>query len=385
MSIYKRFYDRIGSEKSNEQFISEIKSSTNAAKKSGIKKLVPLGIAAAATAAITVTCSAADLDLSAIIGRIFKDNGINPENVAEVTVENVYDSNANENIGFEITGSLKDNNWTVFFVEATRTDGKKFDNSLHDVCFANGEPCEKYEGVPYDIRLEILYDNINNRMLKVQQFPVDDGCPNDGSMTFALCFENDDLEKCGEAVELIIGSININEFYIAGEEFVKSKNTTELIGDYRPVETVDCYWSADIRSEVGESRMKSAYFDTSAEFTFYTDAATANDYREDEIEFKVKEITVSDFSLNMRLEAPTYGEHMYFHPRRTKGEVVLKDGTSAEFGGNDVRYLIDQYNTSFYEADPEKPWVVELSFLLDRPIDADETDYVRIGEKVFTF
>ncbi len=380
MSIYKEFYENITPEKSNEQFASEIRNSTKPVKKFSAKKFMPVGIAAAAMAAVTVTASAAGWDLSGVIHSFFNGGGnAITENIAELTVENV--NCRTDETTVEVLGGLKDDIWTTIFVEITRNDGNIFDNSNHRFAYENGEICEETDWeLPYDVRLDISYYSA----LFPRHFVVDDGCPNDNSMTFAVCYETDKLEEFGNTVNLAINSVIIEERFIVGEP-TKIGNRTTWPSDTRLLEAPECYWSADIKTEFEEGNARNLTFDESVIFTFYTDAQTHEEYREDEIEFRVKELTASDFSLAMRIEAPVYDEYMYYHPYWTEGEIVLKDGTTVGFGGDNERYTYEQHNTAFKKADPEKPWVVEISFILDRPIDVNEIDYVTINGVRFGF
>ncbi len=386
MSIYKNFYDNISSEKTNEQFASEIKNSVKPVKKLNVRKFMPVGIAAAAMALATVTASAAGWDLSGVINSIFKGgNNAITENIADVTVQNVISKTDETTI--EVLGGLKDNNWTAVFLEVTRNDGMIFDNSKHAVRYKNGEVCEECDWeFAYDVKLDIAWNY--GAVPVARQFAVDDGCPNDNRMTFAVCFETEELEKYGDMVNLMINSVIVEEYYIKEELTNENGDKTWSLAS-KLVEVPDCYWSADIKTEIEKNIVKEIPFNEKLAVSFYNHAPTVETLEHTDIDFMLKELAISDFSLSVRLEAPVYSETMYFELFYFNGEVVLKDGTEVSFGGDPKRAFWYQYNALDYGVnviiDKNEPWVVKVSCMLEKPIDLEEIDYVTINGTRFGF
>lgn len=410
MSIYKDFYDSITPEKSNEQFVSEI----TGAKKTNIrinpKKYAAAGIAAATAAAVTVTGYASGWNLSEIIHSWFGENekfAIN--NITPVAAENITDNFST--LDFEVKGALSDDNIAVVFIDVTRTDGENFDCGEYHAADKNGEPYYHFDGKPailtpdnifstdcyavtstepleiYDDSglYEICCDNMEP-VHGVKTYGVRDTNPTDNQITVAVCINKTEMPEKAEY-------LNLELYGFRTQKYTYSYENGHTIAEYYTTETINGHWNADITFDYAEcEKLTSAPYETIS-LDFYNHASTPDALRHELLDFTLTELTVSPISVSLDFEAPLYDEVMY-QSISDVGEVVLKNGDIVRFGyKNDIPFFINEQGaavppeiagmTPYYERGEK--WSFKNKYMLETPININEIDYVRIGEKIFEF
>lgn len=421
MSIYKNFYDSITPEKDNAAFAYEIKNSRRPVKKPNIKRFAVAGVAAATAAAVTITGSANGWDFGSIIHSWFGENeDIALENATPVTAENVTDNF--DALDFEIRGAVSDDNIAVIFMDVTRTDGKGFDGAEYEVLWENGRvvysdninkiPMTDIPKITFDTAettiytskpTETLYDE-NGELCEIRhvsepylpaikQFIVDDGNPADNLMTMAICLDVSEIKQNNEnTIFLNLSDLTTQKLYRPGLE--KQTRKGVILLNWFTDEEITGSWSADISFDFEESKKISVNPNEKVELTFFNHTPDPEKLQTVLLEFTLTELSVSDVSVSLTLEAPLYDEPMYQFINET-GELVLKDGTTIKFGEDSQYspYFVFQQGEAlepeiqdiapYYERGGK--WIIEDKFMLETPIDINEVDYVKIGEKTFEF
>lgn len=421
MSIYKNFYDNITPKTSNEQFTESIIKAEKPKIRISPKKYAVAGITAVTAATVTITGSANGWDFDSIIHSWFGGNEeIVHENVIDVTAENIC--NNFDELDFEIAGAVNDDNIAVIFMNITRTDGKSFDGAEYEVLWENGRvaysdninkiPMTDIPKIAFDAagttvytneRIENYYDE-NGELTEirnaadvytptVKQFIVDDGNPSDNMLTMAICLDVSEIKKNDEnTVFLNLSDLTTTKLYRPGLE--KQTKRGVILFNCFTEEEITGSWSADISLNFKESNKISVYPDEKLELPFFNHTPEPEKLQKVVLEFTLTELSVSDVSVSLKLEAPLYDEPMYQFIQ-DMGELVLKDGTSIKFGehSQDSPYFVFQQGEAlapeiaafapYYERGDK--WLVEDKFMLEKPIDINEVDYVKIGEKIFEF
>ena len=410
MSIYKDYFESITPDKSDEAFAESIVNAKKTKIKISPKKYAVAGIAAATAAAVTITGYASGWDLSEIIHSWFGENDefvIN--NITPVAAENIADNFSA--LDFEVKGALSDDNIAVVFVDVTRMDGKNFDCAEYHAADNKSKPYYHYDGSPAiltpdnifsadcyaiigtepreiydDSKLyEIRYDNIEP-VYGVKTYGVKDTNPTDNRITVAVCINKTEIPEKAEY-------LNLELYGFRTQKYTYSYENGHTIAEYYTTETINGHWNADINFDYAEcEKLTSVPYETIS-LDFYNHASSPEALRHEMLDFTLTELTVSPISVSLAFEAPLYDEVMY-QSINGIGEVVLKNGEVVKFGDkNDIPFFINEQGaavapeisgmTPYYERGEK--WRFENKFMLETPIDINEIDYVKIGEKTFEF
>lgn len=411
MSIYKHFYDNISPEKSNAEFTAEILAAEKSKIKISTKKFAAAGIAAATAAAVTVTGFASDWSFGEILNSWFsgKADAVS-DNISTVSVNNVSDEF--DALDFEVMGGVNDEDFAVIFIDVTRTDGKNFDLNEYTVLDKNsGEPYRFSDGktavntpdVRFGTHADAFYsiEPINSykdgelsetiireceEVYGIKQYAVDDGKPNDNKLTMAVAINKAEIENEFDYINLSLYKFKTERetLYLEGEHNVAEEYVTE---------TLNGCWSADISLDFAKCEKLTSTPDETVSLEFYNNAQTVNDLRHEFLDFTLTSLNVSPISVSLTLEAPLYDKVMYQFISDI-GEVVLKDGTAVKFG-EDIGspFFISEDGSAlspeiadiapYYERGNK--WLIKNTFMLEKPIDINDVDYVKIGDKTFKF
>lgn len=411
MSSYKNFYDNISPEKSNAEFTSEILAYEKPKIKISPKKFTAAGIAAATAAAVTVTGFASDWNFGEILNNWFSGKAdVISDNISTISASGVSDEF--DALDFEIMGGINDDDFAVIFIDVTRTDGKNFDLSEYTVLDKNsGEPYRYSDGktatytpnVKFGTHADAFYsiEPINfykdgelsetrvqesEEVYGIKQYVVDDGKPNDNKLTMAVAINKAEIENEFDYINLSLYKFRTEKetLYREGEHNVAEAYITE---------TLNGCWDANISLDFAECKKLTANPEETVSLEFYNNAQTVNDLRHEFLDFTLTSLNVSPISVSLTLEAPLYNEVMYQFISDI-GEVVLKNGTSVKFG-EDISspFFISEDGSAlspeivdiapYYERGNK--WVIKDTFMLEKPIDINDVDYVKLGDKTFKF
>ncbi len=411
MSIYKNFFDNITPEKSNAEFAEGIINADKPRLKISPRKFAAAGIAAATAAAVTVTGYASGWNLSEIIHSWFGGNeAVAYENITPVSAENIHDNF--EALDFEIRGALSDDNIAVVFIDVTRTDGEIFDCTEYHALDENGEPYYYYDGKaavltpknsfsasgyavtdaePAEVYsneelFEVRYDS-SEPVYGIKTYEIKDMSAADNRLTVAVCINKAELPENTEY-------INLELYGFKTEKYTYTDLGNEITSAASYItENIKGYWSADVTLDFAECEKLTAKPDETISLDFYNHAGTPEALRHEMLDFTLTELTVSPISVSMSFEAPLYGETMYQYIYDI-GEIVLKNGDIVKFGNSSaIPFFINEKGAALepeiadiapYYEQGEK-WSFENKFMLETPIDINEVDYVKIGEKTFEF
>lgn len=410
MSTYKNLFDNVTPKTDNEAFMKEIKKGKKPVLRLSPKKIAVGGIAAATAAAVTITGYASGWNLSGIIHSWFgSGEDILSKNISEIKTENVSDSF--DALDFEIKGAVNDDNIAVIFMDITRTDGKIFDCEEYHALDVNGEPYRYSDGTPAitvpDMRfnasaLEIIpvepkydyvdgevysvFDSLDEPVYGIKQYVVKDGNPSDNKLTLAICLNKAEISSAAEYLQL--------ELYNFTSEKLRFRNEkNRIIAESYNTESLRGYWSADISLDFAECEKAEITPDDTISLDFYNHAATLDDLEHKMLDFTLTKLSVSPVSVSMSLEAPLYDETMYLFISDI-GEVVLKDGSIVKFAeNNNMPYFINEDGSALPDDisdiapyyDRGEKWLFTNTFMLETPVDINEIDYVKIGNKTFSF
>lgn len=411
MSIYKNLFDNISPEKPDNEFVAEILAVKKPDIKINPKKLTAAGIAAATAAAITVTGFASSQSFGEILHSWFNGKAdIISSNISEISVNNASDNF--EALDFEVMGAVNDEDLAVIFIDVTRTDGSCFDLEKYIVPDKNsGEPYRYHDGKEaedtpdirfsahadacYSVEPVTRYKNGEpyeatisecEEILGIKQYIVDDGKPSDNKLTMAVCINKSEIENEFDYITLSLFTLKTERKTLSlvnGKNFAESYVTETLSGN----------WSADISLDFAECEKLAASPYETVSLEFYNNAQTIEALRHEQLDFTLTNLSVSPVSVCLNLEAPLHDEVMYQFISDI-GEVVLKDGTAVKFGEDisspffinedggalspEIADIAPYYNRG-------DKWIIKNTFMLERPIDISDVNYVRIGNKTFNF
>lgn len=410
MSIYKDYFDGITPEKDNENFADSIINAEKSKMKISPKKITAAAVAAATAAAVTVTGYASGWGLSDIFHSWYgKNENIAMENLATVTAENINDNFSC--LDFEIMGAISDDNISAIFIDVTRTDGKNFDCAEYHAVDKNGIPYYYPDGKaailtpenrfsatghsvlsvkPEEIYkenelYEIRYDNMNP-VYGIKTYEIKDNSPEDNRIIIAVCINKTELAENTE-------SINLELYGFKCEKLTYSYENGINCAENYIAESINGFWSANISLDFEECDKLISNPNEYISLEFYNHASTPESIRHEMLDFTLTELTVTPISVSLDFEAPLHDEIMYQFISDI-GEVVLKNGDTVKFGAHiDIPFFINENGSAL---DPEiadlapyyergEKWSFENKFMLETPIDINEIDYVKIGEKTFRF
>lgn len=410
MSIYKDFFENITPEKDNEQFADSIINAEKPKMKISPKKFAAAGIAAATAMAVTVTGYASGWDLGEIIHSWFGENEeFAIDSITPVTAENISDNFSA--LDFEVKGALSDDSIAVVFVDVTRTDGENFDCAEYHAVDENGEPYYHYDGkaailTPNNIfstdcyvitdteplklyddseLYEIHYDNLEP-VYGVKTYGVKDTNPTDNRITVAICINKTEISE--EAKYL-----NLELYGFRTQKYTYSYEDGNTIAECYITDTLNGYWNADITFDFAECEKLTSNPDETISLDFYNHASSPDALSHEMLDFTLTELTISPICVSLDFESPLYDKVMYQFISDI-GEVVLKNGEVVKFGEHSgIPFFINEEGSA---VDPEiadlapyydrgGKWRFANKFMLETPIDINEVDYVKIGEKIFEF
>ncbi len=373
------------------------------------KPVIAVCAAVAAVAVGTISVGAASgWNLPEIIHSWFGGNeSIAMENLADVTAENITDNFSK--LDFEIKGAISDDNITSIFMEVTRTDGRNFDCGEYHALDENGEPYYHYDGKAAICTPVNIFSTVCNAFVSseseeiyrenelyeirtggcetvygIKTYEIKDTDPSDNKITVAVCIDKTEIDEKTEYIELELSGFK-------SQRYIYSYENGKTIAECDVTETINGFWNAEIFLDFEECEKTVLNPDEIISLDFYNHASTLDSLRHEMIDFTLTELIVSPISVGMNFEAPLYDEIMYQYIYDI-GEVVMKDGEVVKFGKNsDIPFFIKEYGSAidsefanaYYERGDK--WIFNNKYMLEKPIDINQIDYVEIGNKVFEF
>lgn len=156
---------------------------------------------------------------------------------------------------------------------------------------------------------------------------------------------------------------------------------TAYITEIEKYEELDCGWAGDLSLCFNESKKRVITPKETVSLEFYNQSGNPRRY----YDFSLEKLTVSNFSVSMELEAPAPDEWLLPFINDI-GEIVLKNGKTIEFGNHgEVPYFYNETGNLLGNGKNYDKWNIKETYLLNEPVDLQQIDYVKIGEKEFKF
>ena len=344
-----------------------------------------IAAAAVLTTSVTAAAAAYNWDIRAITEAWFggKTEYIS-DNMFEVTVLN--EKNSFDDLVFESKGAVYDENVLIVFMDITRTDGGIFDCTPYTPLFEDGTPYEgDFEPVPEhhfkDVnvyRTDSFVQDETTYMwdvpFRTRQYIVSDDDISDGRITMAFCISAENMDKGTNEIHMEFGRLEEERYTIdhvdVQNRIYMNENITEAISGT---------WSGDVTFEPEPCSIKRIAPYETAEVN-----VTHQNGDFDKHEFTVTELSVSQISLNLKLESELADEMLFF-TQFCIGEIIMKDGSIYQICQNiEVPVIVSESGNIIWSG-VERPdkWRVNVTYMLREPIDPGDVSAVRIGSTVF--
>lgn len=345
-------------------------------------------IAAAAilTTSVTAAAAAYNWDIRAITEAWFggKTEYIS-DNMFEVTVLN--EKNRFDDLVFEPKGAVYDENVLIVFMDITRTDGGIFDCTPYTPLFEDGTPYEgDLELVPghyfrdiHVYRTDSFTEDGTTYMWDVPfrtgECVVADDDPSDGRLTMAFCISAENMEKGTNEIHMEFGRLEeardtVDHVDVRNWVYTNQNITEVMFGT----------WSGDVTFEPEPCSTKRIAPYEKAEVNI-----THQHEGFDKHEFTVTELSVSQISLNLKLESELADEMLFFTPLWI-GEIIMKDGSVYKIyqsSSEDHAIVSESGNIIWSGVERPDKWRVNVTYMLREPIDPNDVSAVKIGNTVF--
>ncbi len=409
MSRYTNILDNVKPASDNEYSFNYIKKTAEARKRSRILKT-----GAAVGLAAVISCSAVtaayDMSLKEVLSMWLGGNSdLIYENLSEIKTDNV--TNTFENIDIQFTGSYYDGELTLLFADIIRTDGKAFDTAEYDAVSGSGEPyiidgvqqtdISRYEFSDSYIDSEIEESiDIPGRETPIscripvsyRMYTLNDENPKDSKITVVFCISGDIgelLSDDGSAHLFIeLGTLKNKKCLF---EPLKSGEGVRAEAYYP--EMISGKWKGRICVSTASHDSVALYPNETVHIMTYPHTNDPEELINEETDFTVREITLSEFTLQLRMDRPVPdgdGRYVYAYGMC---DLILKDGRRVtvhkdafepcflkESGNNN--YLKDLIEDDGYTWDYDK-WDCDIKFVITDPVGLDEVAAVRVGDKTF--
>lgn len=375
MSKYKEFFENIDSRTSGEELFDKVKSMAR------FRRRYTKRIASAAAAVLIVmffpaAVLAYNLGFIDSVRNFFSDkNGVIPDDLNGISVaayENTFDA-----LDISVSGAVRDDTFTVIFIDILRKDGGIFDTSdyiLADSCgneliMSDGEKCVLKPSVKFlSDRSGYVTSNGMRFGEAARCYLVNDDNTTDNRLTLAYCISgsNDNIFK---TFRLDLENLYIEtHFGTVGGDFIylNSKETESFSGSF--------LCEVDTENISNISDVITVYPDVSASVDVFDPAFAKGPELKRHI-FTVKEISVSGITIKIRLEGERSETARYVQTYGADGigSIILKDGTALPFGNEALPQIVSERRDSDI-------WYFKGSFVLPQATELSEIAEIVIGE-----
>ena len=319
----------------------------------------------------------------------------------QINAENVVTKG--ENVDIEIAGAAYCDGIGTVFMNITRNDGEIFDLAEYSIPDTNGNPYIYDDGVMAAAipDIKFAYHNTSVDITKpipgnegslytdslpvsVKQYIVKDENSSDNKVTIASCFDISELKETNAALHFELSCLTTSRQRITGKKkavMADGEVKTVYITEEEIYEELDCGWAGDLSLCFNESEKRVITPKETVSLEFYNQSGNSRRY----YDFSLEKLTVSNFSVSMELEATTPDEWLLPFIYDI-GEIVLKNGKTIEFGNHgEVPYFYKETGNLLGNDKNYDKWNIKETYLLNEPVDLQQIDYVKIGEKEFKF
>lgn len=400
MSIFKKYLDNINIDADIDNELRKIVSKADRLKKRRKIKSYMIGALAAGMMTTTVAVGASyNWSISEIMEAWFGENTQTlVENISIVTAENV--ENNFEHLNINPNGAIVDDNMIIIFLDVERTDGNSFNCKSYTVTDTNGNIYydnndTTLEEIPfYDFSISDAaamisaldgdYKYSYETKIPVRQYLVSDENPEDNKITLAFCFDKtvitnnaeNDIEHYAE-----INSVKLDFRDLEGRKVNIVKKGNAECYDKAVFEKSEGSWYGELKLDTQHGKQITIEPNQMAKFNIEHEKSYGT-LEKAEYNFNVKKISISQMSVSLELEGeqPKISSSLYPY---CIGEIIMKNGETIMIcpdsripvikreGGND---------SSIYRSDK---WEINMSIMLEKPIDPNDISQVRIGNRLF--
>lgn len=383
MNKYNEILSGMESKKNLSEELSEVAYEVRKIKKRR-RRMGTVCAAAAVVLSVTVTSAAAayNWDIRAITAAWFGGRTENiAENILEITAENV--TNSFENLVIEPKGAVYDENLAIVFMEIARTDGEIFDCLPYEALTTDGEPypngsldtkSPQYRFGTYDMYVPAGENSWYAKRFFSRYFIVGDDDPADERITAAFCMDSRSLSSEHSKLHIEFGNLREDKFTF------KPMGTMGTMLNAYTVETINGFWSGDIDfDEVHPCAQRKIAPNSSTEMRVYYQNGNSTEH-----EFTVTELSVSQISVNAKMESDN-PEEMMFLVEFEVGEVIMRDGSVHPICPDfSVPSFIAEYgNLTGLDVPQQDKWEINATFMLQESINPDDAVQIKLGNTVF--
>lgn len=378
MSRYNEIIDNIMPETSNAELFAEVKSSARI-RRIYKKRVTALWIAAAAVTMLAVTVLAYDMGLVDSVRAFFGDKkNIISENINGVNIiacENNFDT-----LDISVSGAVRDDVFTVIFIDIFRRDGKNFDTSDYiltdkvgtEMVMSDGEKCVLHPSVSFmSDRSRSITSNGIEFTEASRCYLVNDDDTTDNRITLAYCIPDFNYNAFG-TFRLDLENLNIESHYgiMSGEIiYLHGKDKESFNGNF--------LCEIDMSGITSISDVKTIYPDSDADIPVL-DRSSAKPDEPEMRTFTVKEISVSGITVKLKMEGKrmTDTEYVQTYGIEGIGRIILKDGTTLTFGNEILPQMIIDHSDGDVR-------LFDGSFVLPRAVDVEDIAEIVVGRSHF--
>lgn len=377
MSKYNDFFENINPNTSDEELLAEVKGMVHIRHKY-TRKIIAVFAVATIMMMSSVTILAYHFGIIDSVRSFFSDKksiisgDINKINI--ISSENTFDA-----LDISVSGAVRDNEFTVIFIDITRKDGEVFDTSDYLLTDKNGKEIIMSDGKNYLIQPSVYFSSDRSRSIDTNGgefmetprcYLVKDDNPTDNKITLAYCisaFNYDVLTKYRLNLENLIikyhyGSVIGDYVYLhnENEEFLSGSFLCEL--DMSNISSI-----SDVQTIFPN------VMTTIPVLSSYSTKINTHD-------FKVLEISVSSITIKIKLECekPQGSLEVQTYSVDGIGNIILKDGTVLPFGNDTLPQIVLEHTSN-------NSWYFNGSFVLPQTIQPEEISAIVIGNTEIPF
>lgn len=375
MSKYKEFFENIHPQTSDKELFAEIKGMARFRHR--YTKRIALAVSAAIVVMMSsMTVLAYNLGFMDSVRTFFSDkNEVIPNNLNDVSVikyENTFDD-----LDISVSGAVRDDRFTVIFIDIQRKDGGIFDTSDYILADNNGNEMIVSDGKKYVLQPSVKFFSehscsITSNGLELTEttrcYLVSDNDSSDNRITLAYCISDFKKDVC-------------RTFRIDLENLYIESHYGSMRGEYIYLHSRDKEsFSGRFLCEIDMENISSISEVITIQPNVHACIPVILRDRDKTLEptqhlFTVKEISVSGITIKLNLEGERSETEGYIQTYGDDGIgiIILKDGTALPFGNETLPQIVLEHSDS-------DTWYFDGSFVLPQTIELDEISEIVIGE-----
>ncbi len=372
MSRYNEIFDKINPITDDDTLFENLKKETRVKRRISKKSIACIIAAAVVSTMTSVTALAYNWGFFDSVRSFFNDkNNVISEDINTPYV--TYVNNSFKNMDISVTGAVRDEKFTIIFLDFTRNDGKSFDTSEYFLKDINGDDIIMSDGEKYSLKPSFNFGINNSHSISKSGieltetsrcYLVDDDNPSDNRISLAYCISNFNYNVL-DKFRIDIEDFTLESFY--GQQrndlvYLRSKDKEQINGNF--------LCEIDMNNITSISNVKNI----NPYISVTMPVADSSSPKQADYKFIINEITISDISIKITFEGEKSEKSQYIQTYNSKeiGKIILKDGSEIVFGNEYLPQIILNYTE-------KDKWIFKGDFVLSETIQIEDIKEIVIN------